>query len=449
MFDQLVKRSNCVWIYQTGRFADERRIFLQEMHARGYGLRALRVLNPVLLAVAERVNVRRPGSITERQILRAAEDWVQKRSLTSATSETRNAAAKRFVYIAKNWLRFLGKWQDPDRNPQFKPALDSFLKELRDNMGYSDGTLSTRETALNVFFEWLGKQHISLNEVSAETLAAYFVQNKARAWKKGTIKAYAQSLRAFFRYANQCGWCKPGLVETIQSPRVYSMVGVPEGPTWEQIKRLVSNLNTERPRDIRDRAIILLLSVYGMRIGEVCGLTLEDVDWTHEKIRVRRPKTKRAQEFPLTAEVGNAILKYLRKVRPRCSSRSVFLTLRQPYRPMLMKGASACIALHVHALGCKLPHYGPHSLRHACATHLLDEGFSLKEIGDHLGHRSSRSTRIYAKVQRSKLQQVPSVKLSGLTEYLRAQAQPITSAWTKERLRSLREVSNFGLGGLQ
>jgi integrase/recombinase XerD len=141
-------------------------------------------------------------------------------------------------------------------------------------------------------------------------------------------------------------------------------------------------------------------------------------------------------------------LKYLRKVRPRCSSRILFLTLRQPYRTMT-KGASTTIALHIRALGCCLPRYGPHSLRHACATHLLDEGFSLKEIGDHLGHRSPRSTRIYAKVERSKLQQVPAVKLSGLTEYLRAQTQPITSDWAKEHLRLLREVSNFGLGGLQ
>lgn len=105
--------------------------------------------------------------------------------------------------MAKNWFRFLGKWQDPIRNPQFKPALDSFLKELRDNRGYAGGTLSTRESALNVFFEWLAKEGISLNEVSPATLAAYFVQNKARAWKKGTIKAYVQSLRAFFRYASQ------------------------------------------------------------------------------------------------------------------------------------------------------------------------------------------------------------------------------------------------------
>jgi len=58
------------------------------------------------------------------------------------------------------------------------------------------------------------------------------------------------------------------------------MVGLPEGPTWEQIRSLLSNLDTHRPSHIRDRAIILLLSVYGMRIGEVCGLALDDVDWT-------------------------------------------------------------------------------------------------------------------------------------------------------------------------
>lgn len=448
MFDQLVKRSNAVWIYSTGRFAEERRIYLEEMIARGYDLSALRIINPILLAVAERVNIRRPGLITETQILHAAENWVQKRSVPSSTIETRKTATKRFIYVAKNWFRFLGKWQDADRNPQFKPALDSFLKELRDNRGYADGTLSTRESALNRFFEWLGKQGTSLNEVSPATLTAYFVQNKARAWTKGTIKAYVQSLRAFFRYASHREWSMPGLAETIQSPRMYSMVGLPEGPSWEQIQRLVSKLDTDRPSHIRDRAIILLLAVYGLRIGEVCRLTLDDVDWTQDKIRVRRPKNKRIQEFPLITEVGNAILKYLRKVRPRGSSRILFLTVRQPYRPMA-KGASTSIALHIRALGCCLPRYGPHSLRHACATHLLDEGFSLKEIGDHLGHRSPRSTRIYAKVERSKLQQVPAVKLSGLTEYLRAQAQPITSDWANEHLRLLREVSNFGLGGLQ
>jgi len=148
-------------------------------------------------------------------------------------------------------------------------------------------------------------------------------------------------------------------------------------------------------------------------------------------------------------EVGNAILKYLQMVRPQCSSRFVFLLLRGPHRPMKPRHASCSISLRVRTLGCHLPHYGPHVLRHACATHLLDEGFSLKEIGDHLGHRSTRSTTIYAKVERTKLGQVADVRLSTLTEYLRTQTQPITADWAKEQLRSLREVSNFGLGGLQ
>ena len=147
--------------------------------------------------------------------------------------------------------------------------------------------------------------------------------------------------------------------------------------------------------------------------------------------------------------MGNAILKYLRTVRPQCSFRFVFLSIRKPHRPMIARGASCSIAFHTRALGCQLPHYGPHSLRHACATHLLDEGFSLKEIGDHLGHRSPRSAHIYAKVDRRKLEQVAGPKLSSLTEYLRAQTQPTTADWAKERLNSLREVSNFGLGGLQ
>lgn len=449
MFDQLVKRSNAVWIYTTGRFAEERRAFLSNLNERGHGLHTLRKTNKFLLVIAERVNVRQRMPITDAQILRAAKDWASNSCAASSTAKTREIVTKRFIDVAKKWFRFLGKWRDPDRNPQFKPELDSFLKELREERGYTDQTISTREGALNLFFEWLGKRGVSLKEVSPEILAAYFVQNTARGWKKSTVKAYAQSLRVFFRYASRRNWCRPGLAETIQSPRIYSMAALPEGPSWEQIQRLLADLNTQRVSHIRDRAIILLLAVYGLRIGEVCALTLDDLDWVNEKIRVRRLKNRRIQEFPLTAEMGNAILKYLKNVRPPCRSRCLFLALRKPYRSMTARGASSVIGGRTRALGCRLPHYGPHSLRHACATHLLDEGFSLKEIGDHLGHRSARSTQIYAKVDHRKLAEVASGKLSSLTDYLRTQTHPITSDWAKERLSLLREVSDIGLGGLQ
>ncbi len=449
MFDQLVKRSNSVWIYTTGRFAVERRAFLCDLSRGGRSLLTLRNVNKLLFVIAERVNIRQRPPITERQIVRAAKDWVDTSCAPSSTSETRDIQTRRFVFAAKHWFRFLGKWRDPIRNPQFKSELDSFLKELRDERGYSDQTLSTRETALNLFFEWLGKQGLSLKDVSPATIDAYFVQNKARGWKKSTMKGYGQSLRAFFRHASRRGWCPPGLAETIKGPKIYSMAGLPEGPSWEQVQRLIANLNTNRPTHVRDRAIVLLLAVYGLRIGEVCRLTLDDLDWVNEKIRVRRLKNQRSQEFPLTAEVGNAILKYLRNVRPQGAGHILFLRLRTPHEPLTPHGASCCISVHIRALGCRLPHYGTHSLRHACATHLLHEGFLLKEIGDLLGHRSPRSTQIYAKVERKKLVQVATPQLSSLKGYLRTQTQPITADWAKKRLRTLQEVSNFGLGGLQ
>jgi hypothetical protein len=199
MFDQLVKRSNSVWIYKTGRFAEERRTFLCDLRERGHDVRTLRQVNKLLLVIAERVNIRQRMPITEVQIVQAAKDWTAKSCMPGSTAKTRESATKRFIYWAKNWVRFLGKWCDQDRNPQFKPELDGFLEDLRDVRGYTDQTLSTRQSALNPFFGWLGKQGISLKEVSPEIIAAYFVQNKARGWKKATVKAYAQSLRVFFR----------------------------------------------------------------------------------------------------------------------------------------------------------------------------------------------------------------------------------------------------------
>lgn len=449
MFDQLAKRSNRLWVYTTGRFAEDRRAFLCELNDSGRSLLTLRNVNRLLLAIAERVNIRQQTPITEQQMVRAANDWLQTSCGPSSTTETRDIQRSRFVSVAKHWFRFLGKWRDPIRNPQFKPELESFLKELLDERGYTDKTLSTRESHLNLFFDWLGKQDLSLKDVSPITIDAYFVENTARGWKKSTVKAYGQSLRAFFRHASRHDWCVPGLDDTIKGPKIYSMAGLPEGPSWEQVQRLIANLNTDRPSHVRDRAIILLLAVYGLRIGEVCRLTLDDLDWANEKIRIRRLKNKRIQEYPLTDEVGNAILKYLQNVRAKGAVRALFLRLRTPHGPMTPEGASSCVAVHIRALGCRMPHYGPHSLRHACATHLLDEGFSLKEIGDHLGHRSSRSTQIYAKVERKKLAEVATPQLSNFTEYLRTQTQPSTADWAKKRLRSLQEVSNFRLGGLQ
>jgi len=133
------------------------------------------------------------------------------------------------------------------------------------------------------------------------------------------------------------------------------------------VKKLVTSVVGASPVQIRSRCAILLCSVYGFRVGEVCRLRLEDIDWAEEKIFLRRPKQRKVQTYPLTTEVGNALLRYLKEARPRCAQREVFVTPRRPYRPVSVGALSTMTQKLQKRLGLKLKRYGSHVLRHACA----------------------------------------------------------------------------------
>jgi integrase/recombinase XerD len=159
----------------------------------------------------------------------------------------------------------------------------------------------------------------------------------------------------------------------------------------------------------------MLFAIYGMREKEVAQLRLEHLDWEHDLLHVPRVKRREAQLYPLLPSVGNAIIRYLQIVRrPSSPHREVFLTLRSPYVPMSCAAFYYVAAPRLKALGVQTAHHGPHSLRHACAARLVAEGLSLKEIGDHLGHRSTSATRTYAKVHLSGLREVAAFDLGAV-----------------------------------
>jgi integrase len=204
------------------------------------------------------------------------------------------------------------------------------------------------------------------------------------------------------------------LAAAITAPRQYRHEGLPIGPSWDDVRRLLAAAEGDRPADIRDRALLMLLAVYGLRAGEVTALCLKDFDWEREMLSVPRGKSQRPRTYPLCRPTGDAVLRYLREVRPRSDRREVFLTLVAPFRPLTANSLGRAVSRRFRALGLTLPHYGAHALRHACASHLLAQGLSLKEIGDHLGHRSPDATRIYAKVDLAALRAVGDVDLEGL-----------------------------------
>jgi site-specific recombinase XerD len=90
------------------------------------------------------------------------------------------------------------------------------------------------------------------------------------------------------------------------------------------VQRLLASAQTDRPKDIRDCAVIPLLATYGFRVDEVRRLQLADLDWEQEIISITRSKQRQAQKYPLSRVVAEAVLRYLQEVRPRVKDRSLF-----------------------------------------------------------------------------------------------------------------------------
>ena len=194
-----------------------------------------------------------------------------------------------------------------------------------------------------------------------------------------TVQRWASALRRFFRFAEGRGWCRKGLAAAIMAPRVFAHEGLPVGPSWDDVKRLLAAAEGDRPADIRDRALLMLLAVYGLRAGEVTALCLKDFDWEREVLSVPHSKSQRPRTYPLCRPVGDAVLRYLAGgAAPVAIGRRSSSPWWHRCGPWFANGLGKVVKRRLHALGLTLPHYGPHALRHACATHLLAQGLSLE-----------------------------------------------------------------------
>lgn len=232
-------------------------------------------------------------------------------------------------------------------------------------------------------------------------------------WKRNTVQGFVAALRGFLRYAERKQWAPPKLAESLDSPRVYQHESIPLGPPWDQVQQVIATTDGEGRSNRRDRAILLLLAVYGFRAGEVARLTLDSIDWQNEVLTLTRGRNGVTQVFPLCSTVGNAITRYLKEERATSTHRSLFLQYHRP-RPLISNGVTVVALKRLKQAGVDLHRPGAHAFRHACASHLLQQGLTMQEIGDHLGHQYPESTRIYAKVNLQQLRQVAELDLGGV-----------------------------------
>ena len=414
MFDTLFHYPRVLLRHRDGPAADERERFLTHYARGGAAHSTLLSLAPELLVISQRIELDGSQSIPLVEIEAAADRWVvyQRRHYRIRTAKF---SRERFIQTATAWLRFLGRLQEPQEEPAiFAELINEFDHYLREERGLSPRTIHSRCWHVQAFLHWLSEQGSHLGELRLDQVDAFLAVRRTQGWCRVSIASIVKALRSFFRYVGEQGRCSQNLAVGIEGPRLFSHEALPLGPKWADVQRLIASTDTDDPQDIRDRAILLLLAVYGLRSGEVVALTLDDIGWEQDILHVTRSKQRCKQDYPLVATVGEAILRYLQQVRPRIGTRSLFLTIRAPFRPLVAASLHYLVSTRLTALNIDCPRHGPHALRHACATHLVAEGLSLKQIGDHLGHRSAYATRTYAKVDLAGLRQVADVSLGDL-----------------------------------
>ena len=413
MFDQLFKQPCALSRHRNAPFASERASFLAQRAEEGATPGTLVSLARELLVVVQELDLANSHVITPEAIEVASEHWARQQKRRHR-AQTEHWSRIFFRQTAIDWLRFLGRLSVPDTESKpFASLVEQFTNNLQYERGLSPVTIANYRWHVERFFTWFSTQQRSFTKVSV-TDTDEFLACQGAHWCRVSIATGAKALRAFFRYAEAQQWCHAGIATVIESPRLFRDETLPAGPAWEGVQQIIPPGDTKQPCAIRDRAILLLFAVYGLRRGEVARLRLEDIDWSLEQLTIMRTKQRRSQIYPLTHEVGSAIVRYLQEVRPACSCREVFLTLKAPFRPLSASSLYHVTRSRFDRLDIQTPHRGPHALRHACACHLLAEGFSFEAIGDHLGHQNLNSTRRYARVDLTGLREVARFDLGGL-----------------------------------
>src|ERR1035438_3049931 len=292
------------------------------------------------------------------------------------------------------------KAEQPDPSRQLVCAYEHFLLEER-NLA-SETVVHLRRFASRFLSEKFGAGRLNLSELRATDVTG-FVHRHAHRHGSSEARKLVAATRSFLRYLYYKALLDTDLALAVPKVARWSLSTLPKHLAAAQVRQVLSHCDRSMARGRRNYTILLLLARLGLRAGEVVGLNLEDIDWDNARITVCG-KGKWAQ-LPLPADVARAIANYLRRDRPHCSCRRVFI---RDYAPVGGFRRSASIAKIVQCAlakaGVVSARKGAHLLRHSLATDMLRKGASLDEIGEVLRHKSPDTTAIYAKVDLNSLQ---------------------------------------------
>ena len=297
-----------------------------------------------------------------------------------------------------------GRPRKPE-NP-FMDFAPDFFDFLRNGKGLREPTLRLYSYTLRAFARYLDTIGLAdLRSLSAPVPSSFIIEyGQQVGWSN--LRNAAGVLRVFLRYLYQRKLLDCDFSASVQHPVTYRLSNIPRYLTWDEVRRVLAIVDQRTPTGKRDYAMLLLLVTYGLRGCEVAALTLDDIDWRNERLRIPERKAGHSTAYPLSPLVGQAIVEYLQKGRPETTERRIFFRSQAPRAAITSAALSTRVAHYLRLAGITIHRPGSHTLRHTCVQRLVDADFSLKVIGDYVGHRSSSSTEIYSKIAIESLREV-------------------------------------------
>ena len=410
MFEDLFTLPAIVRRHQQAPLPRERAEFLQNLRQKGTGRSNRRTYAGMLKSIVSAIGLKKLRRVSRTEVRRAAERWVRRRA-RGGCGLTGPYSIPRFVWMAERWLRFHGKLALPSPTPDaFAGQLNEYKQFMTTERGLSPVTVQGRTAGTAPFLNWYSKHHPRLSSISLNDVDTYLAM-RSTDWAKISLASCAATLRAFFRFAENRGWCRSGIADGIKGPPIRTNPFGASGPKWNDVLRLLRTTTAKTAVERRARAILLLFSFYGLRRGEVRQLLVADFSWRAGVFTVRRSKRGGPQQFPVVQELANAIREYIKKARPVTSCGNLFVSFHPPYGPMHPTSLSEIVRFRMKRLGIHSAQFGPHALRRSCATELLNRGASLQEIADFLGHRDCQSVGIYAQFDPRSLRKIADLDL--------------------------------------
>jgi site-specific recombinase XerD len=387
--------------------------YVSWLEEQGYSGRNVHRRVPILVRFGEFARARKAKRVEHlvRHLDAFVEEWTRQRGVRCKTKKARDKVAGEARNPVSQMLRLVVPGSCPRARarwarPPFEGRAGEFFDYLVEERGLQQATILHYKHHLGPFEAYLKRVGVrTLGAISPPILGG-FIAESAKYLCPTSLRDRSGVLRVFFRYLHRERLVRRDLSACIEMPRSYRLSGIPRSITWDEVRRMLDAVERRSPTGRRDYAILVLLITYGLRGREVAALTLDDIDWKRERLRVPERKAGHSTGYPLSSTVGNALLDYLQKARPKTADRQIFRRVLAPHGPLTTSAVSGRVAYYLHRAGVSVPRAGSHTLRHTCVQRLVDADFPFKVIGDYVGHRTPESTEIYTKVAVDTLRRV-------------------------------------------